>query len=49
MPDPTPDPDEPITLSPLTGEEVLRKLLGAEEDEGIDVGDEPSEEGGEGD
>lgn len=29
----TPDPEERFSLSPLTGEEVLRKLLGVEDDE----------------
>jgi hypothetical protein len=33
---PKPDPDEPISLYPLEGEEVLRRLLGAEEDDGAE-------------
>jgi hypothetical protein len=30
------DPDERFSLHPLEGEEVLKKLLGAEEDEGAE-------------
>jgi len=33
-----PDPDERISLYPLEGDEVLRRLLGAEEDEGAEAG-----------
>jgi hypothetical protein len=40
-----PDPDEPISLYSMEGEEVLRRLLGAEEDDGAeDVESEPGDE-----
>jgi hypothetical protein len=40
---PRPDPEERFSLFPLSGEDVLRKLLGAEEDE-ESVSDEPEDE-----
>ena len=33
MPDEKFDPDKPISLYPLTGEEVLKKVLGVEDEE----------------
>jgi hypothetical protein len=43
MPDrPQPDPDERFSLAPQTGEEALRKLLGAE---GADEDEESPKEG----
>ena len=41
---PKPDPDEPFSLHPEEGEDVLRKLLGAEEDEDQDADSEAQEE-----
>ncbi|HML00558.1 MAG TPA: hypothetical protein VK428_10250 [Acidimicrobiales bacterium] len=41
---PTPDPDEPFSLWPQEPEDVLRKLLGAEEGEVTEEISEPSEE-----
>lgn len=42
---PRPDPEERFSLHPMEGEDVLRKLLGAEEDEGEEaVSDEPEDE-----
>jgi hypothetical protein len=42
---PRPDPEERFSLYPLEGEDVLRKLLGAEDgDEDESVSDEPDEE-----
>jgi hypothetical protein len=32
-----PDLDEPISLHPLTGEEALRRLLGVEDDDDLDL------------
>ncbi|HZU79533.1 MAG TPA: hypothetical protein VE991_06420 [Acidimicrobiales bacterium] len=43
MPKPKPDPDERFSLHPEEGEDVLRKLLGAEEDEGKSEDDEQEE------
>ena len=44
-PPPKPDPDERFSLHPQEGEEVLRKLLGAEEEpeEGDSGGSEEAE------
>jgi len=40
----TPDPEERFSLYPMEGEEVLKKLLGAEEDEGQEsVSNEPED------
>lgn len=36
MPDP-PDLDEPISLHPLEGEDVLRKLLGMDDEDESDL------------
>ncbi len=41
---PVPDPDEKFSLYPMEGEDVLKKLLGAEEDEGAEEVSEPEDE-----
>ena len=38
------DPDERFSIYPTTGEEALRKLLGAEESDEAEEVEEPSEE-----
>ena len=38
------DPNEPLSIYPLTGEEALRKLLGVEEGNGEAVEGEPEVE-----
>lgn len=41
---PRPDPDEKVSLFPMEGEEVLKRLLGAEEgEEGEEVSEDPGE------
>jgi hypothetical protein len=41
---PRPDPEERFSLYPLTGEDVLKKILGTEEgDETESVSDEPED------
>ncbi|MGA2036405.1 MAG: hypothetical protein ABSH04_02330 [Acidimicrobiales bacterium] len=37
------DPDERFSLHPLEGEDVLKRLLGAEEDEGAEEAEEAEE------
>jgi hypothetical protein len=42
---PQPDPEERISLYPLEGEDVLKRLLGAEEDDGAEeVSQDPEDE-----
>jgi hypothetical protein len=41
---PRPDPEERFSLYPLEGEDVLRKLLGAEEGDEESASDEPEDE-----
>lgn len=41
---PQPDPDERFSLYPAEGEDVLKRLLGAEEDDGAEEISEDSED-----
>lgn len=42
---PRPDPEERFSLYPETGENVLKRLLGAEEDEAVEAtGEDPEED-----